>query len=421
MSERLSISATTSSEAERIALVINDKNYSYREIAARCSSLRAAPETPELLAPSLDLPSLLRIYGAFDGGRPLCLLPPNANVQELASRFAQRPKATALVVFTSGSSGVPKGVCLSREALAASAQRTVEALEARRRHPGTDIRWLCCLPIHHVGGLAVVLRCLFHRQTLIVSATHDTASLHAALCAQRATHVSLVPTQLQRLVAGGHRAPHHLEVCLLGGARLDSDLRRRAEDLGYPISEGYGMSESGSFIALDGVPLPGVEIQERRGCLAFRSPTALTGYLPPHRAASDADGFVHTRDRFRWEGKRIEILGRDDDVIISGGENIELGDVERALCKHPAVSEAHALGLADAEWGQRLVALVVLRGDAVATCADDILQSTAHGLSGAHKPKSLVVCDALPRLSNGKIDRLGAMAMATSVDDKPSR
>jgi O-succinylbenzoic acid--CoA ligase len=260
-----------------------------------------------------------------------------------------------------------------------------------------DDLWLCTLPLHHVGGLQILLRCALYGTTARLGGLDDLPG---------ATLVSLVPTQLHRLLEGGTPAPPSLRLVLLGGAASSAELLTRAASAGYSICTTWGMTETASQVATcvpgqdPAAPLPplpftlvGTDTLEADGgeTLTIRGALAPGG---THRSA----------DRGTVEGGRITLAGRADRVFTSGGENIDPAQVEAVLLSHPAISAAAVVGQADPEWGMRPVAH--LEGAAVEEA--DLRTWCRARLSGVAVPRSFTWHDALPRTELGKI-RFGAL------------
>lgn len=318
-------------------------------------------------------------------------LPAPAAQALVASLRAGEPidPGVALVVPTSGTTGHPKGVELTHAQVAASA-------EATSTHLGIDPdrhRWLACLPLAHVGGLSVVTRA-WHTGTGLV--VHDGFDAGAVDDAARAgcTHVSLVATALARI------DPTPWTRIVLGGAAPPPD--RPANTVAT-----YGLTETGSGVVYDGVPLPGVEVRVAGdGEILLRGPMIAT----THRDGSpvvDGDGWLRTGDlgRLGVDG-RLEVHGRRGDMIISGGENVAPDPVEQRLRAHPAIADAAVVGRPHPEWGQRVVAVVELAEGAVEPSLGEIRDWVREALPAFAAPKELEVRPALPRTSLGKVRRV---------------
>jgi o-succinylbenzoate---CoA ligase len=297
-----------------------------------------------------------------------------------APPVAPRDGDTALVVHTSGTTAAPRPVELSFGNVQANALGSAVALGL-----DPDERWLCPLPLSHVGGLMVLLR----------SAIYGTRAVLGG--AERATDgditvVSLVPTQLRRLLAAGARPGARLRVVLLGGAAATPDLLEEARAAGWPVRATYGLTQACSQVAVDGRPLPGLAVTlADDGEILVEGPTVAGG------------GTLRTGDlgRFAADG-RLEIVGRKSDTIVTGGENVAPAEVEAALLAHPAVADAGVFGRPDPEWGESVTASVVLRGPAE---AQELRDWVAGRLAGFKVPKAIELTDELPRNPSGKLLR----------------
>lgn len=310
----------------------------------------------------------------------------------------------ALIVETSGSTGRPKRVRLSRHAVRASIAGT-------ERRLGGAGRWLLALPATYVAGLQVIARSLAAGAEPVLLEEH--ASLAEAVATHRPEFVSLVPTQLHRLLddpAQGE-ALRSFTTVLLGGGPIDPALRARAEAQGVRVVATYGSAETAGGCVYDGVALDGVALAlEVDGRLRIAGPTLFDGYDgdPALSAEVLVDGWFRTADAARIdEDGRLHVLGRLDDMVISGGVNVPAPRVAQRLREHPDVTDAEVLGVPDQEWGQRLVAFVVGTAD-LASLRDWVAQ--VHPRSWA--PRQIVGLDALPLLDNGKPDRVTLRSLA---------
>lgn len=335
---------------------------------------------------------------------------PHELIALLQEWLAQPGPVDPLIVETSGSTGSPKGVRLSRSALVASARAT----EQRLAGPG---QWLLDLPPTYVAGLQVLVRSLLADHRPVVAADFDSfASAVGALSAD-VRYVSLVPTQLHRLVESGSvEVLRGFDTVLLGGAAIPERLLRAARDAGVRVVRTYGMSETCGGCVYDGVPLDGVEVRigaDRRVHLA--GPVLFDGYAddPEATEAVLRDGWFATSDlgELSPDG-RLRLIGRMDDVVISGGVNVPLPAVTEALGACPEVRDAIAVGVDDDEWGTRVVACVVAHEDARVEL--DALRSAVEdaGLPRAWAPRQVVTLDALPLLDTGKVDRVALRTLA---------
>lgn len=316
-------------------------------------------------------------------------LPAPARSAVLAAARPEDPveEGDALVVATSGTSGAPKLAVLTHDAVLASARATSDRLEV---DPAAD-RWLACLPLAHVGGLSVVTRALLTGTPCTVLDRFDAAAVeHAA--ADGCTLTSLVPTALARIDADRFRT------ILLGGQAPP------AERPPHVIAT-YGMTETGSGVVYDGVPLDDVELRvDADGQIHVRAPMLLRAYRDG-RDPKDDEGWFPTDDVGELADGVLEVHGRRGDLIITGGENVWPAAIERALLTHPDVAEVAVVGRPDPEWGQRVVAVVVPL-DAAAPPSLDRLRAHVKEVLPAHAaPSVLELTAVLPRTASGKVQR----------------
>ena len=315
-----------------------------------------------------------------------------AEVHALLREWDAADDPGPLVVETSGSTGEPKRVVLSRAAMRASA----DATHARLGGPG---QWLLLLPPTYVAGLQVLFRS--------VRAGTSPVEDPAALTGSR-RYVSVVPTQLRRLLDDPVLAT--FDTVLVGGAGLDPHLREQAESRGIRLVTTYGMAETCGGCVYDGVPLDGVEIGTTDdGRVRVGGPVLFDGYdgRPDLTAAVLVDGWFVTRDVGRVEAGVLHVDGRVDDVVISGGVNVPAGAVARHLRSHPDVRSAEVVGVPDDEWGQRVVAVAD-----TSLSLDEVRDFVAERYARTFAPRALVRVDDLPLLPNGKVDRLAVERLA---------
>jgi O-succinylbenzoic acid--CoA ligase len=301
--------------------------------------------------------------------------------------------APAIVVHTSGTTSAPKAIRLTYGNWLWSALGSAVALGVDEHE-----RWLCALPLSHVGGLSILLRSAIYGTTAVVHERFDTERVLAALRDPAGpTVVSLVPTTLARLLDAGLERPPALRWALLGGAPLPDALLRRAAAAGVPVAPTYGLTEACSQVTTHGVPLFCTRVAlEEDGEILVSGPTV----------SPDAGPVLRTGDLGAFDGDgRLRIVGRKADTIVTGGENVAPAVVEAALEAHPAVAEAAVVGRADPEWGEAIVALVRLR-DGAAADADDLSAHCAARLARFKVPKDYILVDApLPRTGSGKLLR----------------
>jgi o-succinylbenzoate---CoA ligase len=319
---------------------------------------------------------------------------------------------TVAVLSTSGSTGSPKGALLSASALLASASATHDRLGG----PG---RWLLALPAEHVAGLQVLLRSLISRTTPVVldlAGGFDPAGFTAAAAATTGArrYTALVPTQVRRLLDDGVAARAALagfDAVLVGGAATPSRLLAEARAAGARLVTTYGMSETCGGCVYDGVPLDGVRVAlDEQGRVRIAGPVLARGYRggdPAGAFSTDTDGtrWLRTDDAGRWQAERLTLVGRLDDLIVTGGLKVSPAVVEAALLTLPGVAEAVVIGVPDAHWGQRVVAVVVTGAGSVAPTLDVVRDQVAERVGPHAAPRQLLVLGSLPLRGPGKPDR----------------
>ncbi|WP_255192244.1 class I adenylate-forming enzyme family protein [Natronobeatus ordinarius] len=330
---------------------------------------------------------------------------------------------TQLLMFTSGTSGTPKIVRLSVGNLVSSATAS-----AFRLGVSPDDRWLCCLPMYHMGGLAPVVRSALYGTAVVVQRAFDPEETARAMDEHAITGVSLVPTTLERLLEAGWSPPDTLRFVLLGGAPATEALLERARERGVPVCPTYGMTEAASQIATAtpgeaadhpgtvGRPLAFTDVTivdetgepvgpGETGELVVSGPTVTPGYLDDeHTTAAFGEHGLHTGDAgYRDEAGRLWVGSRLSDRIVTGGENVDPDEVVEALCAHPGIETAAVVGLPDPEWGERVSALVVPT-DRVPSL-EVLLAHCDDRLAGFKRPKTVGFADELPRTPSGTVDR----------------
>ncbi len=315
-----------------------------------------------------------------------------------------------MIISTSGSTGAPKGVELSAGALRASARASLARVGARAGQ-----RWLACLPVTHVAGLQVLVRSLESGTEPAVAAVADARSLARALSARdAAAHVSIVPTQLVRLMASpaGQEALAGFASVLVGGAAAAAGLLARARAAGVRAVTTYGMSETCGGCVYDGVPLDGVSVRAGQdGRLRISGPVLMNGYYgQPSLTASVLAGgpgpreFVTSDLGSVDEAGRVVVRGRADDVINTGGHKVVPGEVAAALSSCPGVREVVVVGRPDPEWGQRVTAVIVPVDRACPPTLELLRIHVRTALPRYACPTEVVLADTIPVLSNGKPD-----------------
>jgi O-succinylbenzoic acid--CoA ligase len=316
-----------------------------------------------------------------------------------------------LVVETSGSTGEPKRVVLSRAAMRASATATHDRLGG----PG---QWLLNLPATYVAGLQVLFRSVLAGTDPVVQDEHDGFAAAAAAMTGSRRYVSLVPTQLVRMLGSDRdvQALRRFDTVLVGGARTDPAVRESAEAAGVRVVATYGMSETCGGCVYDAMPLDGVAVAVGTdGRVRIGGPVLFDGYdgRPELTARVRRDGWFVTSDLGRLDDDgRLEVLGRVDDVVVSGGMNVPAPAVAARLREHPAVAAAEAVGVDDPEWGQRVVAVVVPVPGTEPPSLEGLRDFVAEAHPRAWAPRGLAVVEEIPLLDNGKVDRLALAQVA---------
>ncbi len=302
----------------------------------------------------------------------------------------------ATIMHTSGTAAAPRPVALSYDNWLWNAIGSALALGLDPQE-----RWLCPMPLAHVGGLSVQLRSAIYATTVVLHDRFDTEAVLGALMdpARAVTLVSLVPTMLARLLDAGLREPPTLRWALLGGGPIAPALLVAAGAAGVNVAPSYGMTEACSQIATNGLALLGTELRiADDGEILVRGPSVARGALGD-------DGWLHTGDLGALDGRgRLTITGRKADRIVSGGENIAPAEVEAVLLEHPAVADAAVVGVPDPEWGEAVAAYVVLRAG-MASDGEALRAHCARTLAGFKVPKAIRLVSGLPRGETGKLRR----------------
>ena len=339
------------------------------------------------------------IRAAWDAGDAVLVLDPRAPEAETERILGRmRPEAgvapeVAAVVVTSGTSGAPKGVELTWDGMAASAAAISEALEV-----GPGDRWLACLPLHYVAGLAVVGRAWATSTPVTVLSGFDVGAV-AAGGEAGATLVSLVPTMLRRLWEAGVDTGRFRRILLGGGP-----VRER----GTNVVATYGLTETWGGVVHDGYPLAGVELRvgDDDDEILVRAPMVMRGYrLAPEETAGAivAGGWLRTGDAGTISaGGRLRVVDRLRDLIITGGVNVSPTEVEAVLAGHPGVADVCVAGAADPVWGERVVAHVVPTDPAAPPGLEDLRAFAGERLSAAKLPRQVVIASEIPRTAGGK-------------------
>ena len=307
---------------------------------------------------------------------------PTLGLGEISSEYA--PSYAAVAIGTSGTTGTSKEVLLSSSALISSAKASNKFIGAQ-----SGDTWSLLLPLTHIAAVNVVIRSMELGTTPI-----DLRDFEGEY--PKANYTAIVPTQLFRALNGDQRLLSHLKstkAVLVGGAALSQTLRNQAELAGIKVITTYGMTETCGGCVYDGTALEGVEIEIRRGQISIKGPVLAS-------SISLNDGWFETNDLGEYDNDKLVVLGRSDDVIISGGENLSLNAVESSLSSAFPESQFAAFAVEDPQWGQSLQVAVV------GTISDDqIVDHLVRDIGSFAKPKGVHHMNSLPLLGIGKVDR----------------
>ena len=361
---------------DRTAVEAADGSLTYRELLDRARRVTLDGDVvPIALPPGLDFAVML--HACLLVGRPAMPVDLRLSERERPAAPASVREGAALVMHTSGTTGEPEPVELTYGQILAQAHGTAEALGLT-----DDERWLCPLPLSHVGGLMVLLRSVIYATTAVIGPPDR----------DDVTIASMVPTQLARLVDSP--PPTTLRAVLLGGAASD----RALLDAGWPVARTYGLTQACSSVTIgeigdaetSGRAIPGVTVS-----------IAPDGEILVEGAT--VDGTLRTGDLGRLDDRgRLVVVGRRSDTIVSGGENVAPAEVEAVLLEHPAVADAGVFARPHPEWGEAVTARVVLRSQASEV---ELRDWVGDRLARFKVPKAIEVADTLPRTASGKLLR----------------
>jgi O-succinylbenzoic acid--CoA ligase len=346
---------------------------------------------------------------------------------EIDLRASVELSAVHSIVYTSGTTGRPKGAMLTYGNHWWSALGSALNLGTQ-----PDDRWLACMPLFHVGGMAILLRAVIYGITAIIQPNFDPAAVNRAIDEEGVTIVSVVATMLQRMLAerGEQPYPAAFRCALLGGGPAPRPLLEECARRGLPVVQTYGLTETGSQVATlapcdalaklgsAGKPLYPNELRildaeghdaapGEAGEIVVRGPVVTAGYAdrPEETERAIRDGWLHTGDLgYLDDDGYLYVLDRRTDLIVCGGENVYPAEVEAVLLAHSAVEEACVVGVADGEWGQRVVASVHLANGTMPDVAE-LASFCRARLAGYKVPRDIRFVDELPRNAAGKLLR----------------
>ena len=458
------LSALLETCAQTPALRLDVATYTWGELRDAAHRLfhvaDAASHSPArriALATADPLLTAAALLGAILGQRTLILLHPRLTASELEAQvtaasadllIAERPLAASvptcavdcdvllhgaapeparapsgaplLLLFTSGTTGRPKGAMLSLEALWAAAAASSERLQT-----GADDRWLACMPLAHIGGLSILFRALHDGLLVVAHPRFSAAAVAASLHSEAITRLSLVPTMLRDLLDAGATPPPSLRTLLLGGAAAPPELVCRAIEARWPVATTYGLTEAAAQVTTAntahtasapgacGLPLPGYRLRitdpaaDGVGQIEVASPSLMSGYFNQPEATADRlrVGWLRTGDlgRLLPDGQ-LCVVARRSDLIVSGGENVYPAEIEAALRTLPEVADACVVARPSDRWGQEVAAMLVLRPDTSLTL-EALRVALADRLATFKLPRALILVHALPQTATSKVDR----------------
>jgi O-succinylbenzoic acid--CoA ligase len=382
-------------DPDRVFLRTGDSTWTYREAVDEVEKrLHIAPRLSIL---TLSPDAIFDLIGGISSGG-ITVVGPRPE--------ATRPYDADLVVFTSGTTGRPKGVRLTRLNVTAAASASAEHLGH-----GPEDDWLLAMPMHHVGGVSIVMRQAYTGGSITMLDGFDPGAF-AATMKGSVTMVSMVPTMLARLVERGPFSG--LRAVLVGGGPIAPGLLEAGAEAGLPVLPTYGMTETfgqvatlrpGSPLAYKAHPLPGVKLDiGRNGRIAVKGPQVSPGYAgEPDRP----DPWFVTNDLGEIDDEgALRVMGRIDTVIISGGEKVNPESIESALRAHGGVDDAVVVGVPDTEWGEQVVC-----GYTGTASAEELRSWLSERVPDFMIPKRFVALEAIPRTALGKPDRRAVAAL----------
>lgn len=409
------VEASAKAHGARVALRFGDRSWTWAEADAEVARLASQiARGTVVVRQSFNTPELAWTFFACARAGAL-FVPINARLTESEVKKLPLPQGEgwgegAVTLFTSGTTGTRRAIMLGRAQFEANAKASAERLRAEP----TD-RWLGTLPLFHVGGLAMLYRCAKSGASIDLEPHFDAQRVADALN-DGATHASLVPTMLDRVLERFVKSPQsRVHAILIGGGPMSPSTLARARAAGLPVLQTYGLTEACSQVTTEvpgeadgtsaGPPIPGVEVRivnadtEGIGEIEVKGPTVAEGLGP----------WLATKDLGRLDARgRLTIFARRTDLILSGGENVYPAEVEAALREHPSISDVAVAPRDDAEWGQIVVAVIVTN-----ETSDEALTKWARERLASFKvPRAWVRVMEVPRNATGKVDRAALLQLA---------
>ena len=427
MSNPFSIFEAAKDRPDHVGLRRAGENYTFARLATltrntierlKKSQALLPAGRPMIIEGKNTVETIVLLYALFELGIPALMLHPKLTAAErrvllesIREIKEPLPKDTAAVLFTSGTTGLPKPAIITRQMLRASAA----ASEKNLGWQDNDC-WQLCMSVTRIGGLSILTRCLFARKTLAISPLFSPESFVEALTADKVTITSIVPTMLAKIfeVYPDWKAPEHLRVILLGGSSANDKLLAKAHDQGLPIVTTYGMTETSSHVVMtpyeerlqlvkgSGKVIEGAQVRIRNGQIEVKSPMNTPGYWG--RPALTNEWF-ETGDLGEFDNDGVlHVHARRHDLILSAGENVYPLEVENMLTRSPFIKEALVLGEPDETWGAIVCALIVPE-KGTHPKAEDVRRFCKETLSAYKCPRKIAFVDAIPLNSADKPDR----------------
>lgn len=418
-----SISEAAKDHPKGIFLRTSTEEISYETAAMRTAALlktlaKPAPGRPFLLKASATPETVLTIAACLEAHIPMVLVHPELTESEIkalreaiARQKTPLPSDAAVVIFTSGTTGRPKGAVLTHANLEASARSS----SANIRLCPEDV-WLLSISPARIGGFSIITRTIRARSTIALGGKFKAETFFDELAAVGATFASIVPTMLVRILDADARpaVPAALRAVLLGGASATPALLERAKSAGLPVMATYGMTETASNVTTtpyaeryagtvgSGRTNAGAEVKIENGRILVRGPMRMYGYWGEKPLAPDA--WFDTGDLGRWDAAgNLHVEARRSDLILTGGSNVYPLEVEAALEQIDGVREALVVGLPDDVWGAVVTALLVPEQTPIAD--DELVRGLTQRLSPHKRPRRIVWVEKLPTTAGGKLRR----------------